>query len=148
MHVDYIGVEKGWAKVGGKCHYFKSKFERRWAEYLEFLMQAGEVIRWQYEPIEFWFAPIKRGTRSYKPDFLVATNEDGKARFFWHECKGYLAQKDITKFRRMAKYHSDQEIILVMMQLTGKRNKPLLDKAAKYVHRIIDGGKILRGLGL
>ncbi len=50
--------------------YFRSRWERNWARYLNFLVQHGEITGWEYEPKTFWFHKIKRGTRSYKPDFI------------------------------------------------------------------------------
>lgn len=133
-----------WATIGGKTHYFRSKLEQRWALLLEIWKAGGTIEDWQYEPKTFWFEKIRRGVRSYKPDFLV-TLPDGSTE--WHECKGYIHQKDCTKFHRMAKYYPDEKMVLVMQTVT-KKNMQKVNKAVARGGRLIEGGKELRKLGL
>lgn len=143
--------EQFWATVGWQRHWWRSRFEWRWAQYLEMLKTAGEVIRWNYESKKFEFQGIRSGTVFYLPDFLVwYVNED----ILWHETKGHLIQKDVTKFRRMQKYHPDERIILVMQNIPksktkkNARKRELLKKAEQYVERIIDGTEQLKKVGL
>ena len=145
--------KQGWSEVGGKTIWFRSGFEVRWARYLEFLKQASEFYLWQYEPKKFEFEGIRSGTVFYTPDFLVHYENN---KVYWHECKGYLQQKDLTKWRRMKKYYPCEKIILVMQRIpsynnrskSAKRTKILLEKASRCVERVIDGSEILKKVGL
>lgn len=147
---EYVGVQKGWAVVGGQTCYFKSKLEHRWAQYLELLKGLGEIVSWSYEPRKFEFKAIRSGTVFYTPDFLVLYGAPYKPDCCWHEVKGHLTNKDITKFRRMAKYYPDEKIILVMQTVPKKYNekKRKIGNAQKYVERIMEAEKILRKVGL
>lgn len=146
LSVEYRGVEKGWATVGGKTCYFKSKLERRWAQYLELLNLLGEIHDWEYEPVKFEFGKIRSGTVFYTPDFWVST---GPMEHIWHEVKGHLTQKDVTKFRRMQKYHPNELLILVMQREPKKANAcRILGNAEKYVRRVIYAETLLKQFGL
>lgn len=58
-------------------------------------------IKFEFEPKVFYF-PIKRGTKSYTPDFFVpSTNE-------WIEIKGYLDDKSKIKIKRFKKYYPEE----------------------------------------
>ena len=58
-------------------------------------------IEFLFEPHVFSF-PIKRGTRSYTPDFfLVKSNE-------WIEVKGYFDEKSRIKLKRFKKYYPEE----------------------------------------
>jgi len=90
--------------------FVRSSWEANYARYLTFLVGLGEIQGWEYEPETFEFDAIKRGTRSYTPDFKV-TNLDGAVEY--HEVKGWLDPKSNTKLKRMARYHPDITIILI-----------------------------------
>jgi hypothetical protein len=77
------------------------------------LQEHGEIESWEYEPDTFWFDGVKRGTRSYTPDFKVHY-PDGSV--VYHEVKGYMDQRSATKLKRMAKYHPDVRVILIDSQ--------------------------------
>lgn len=100
-----------WASVGG-CDpiFFRSSWEYYYAIFLEKLKSEGKISGWKHEPKCFWFEGIKRGVRSYLPDFCV-THLDGSEE--WAEVKGYYDSKSRTKMKRMAKYHPDVRIRLV-----------------------------------
>lgn len=103
-------AQAGWYDIGGKHIYFRSQFERRYAKLLQLMKESGEIQDWEYEADEFWFENIRRGVRSYKPDFKV-TGKDGK---IWYvETKGYLDSKSKTKLKRMAKYYPHIDLRLV-----------------------------------
>lgn len=102
--------KQGWRTVGGRRIYFRSKWEMNYARYLEWLRERGEIKAWEYEPTTFWFEAIKRGTRSYTPDFRV-TERSGKV--VYHEVKGWMDARSKTKLKRMAKYHPEVEILLI-----------------------------------
>ena len=102
--------KQGWATVGGKKHFFRSGWEVEYAQYLEILKKYKKIKEWEYEPITFWFEPIKRGTRSYLPDFRITeTNGD----IVYHEVKGYLDSKSKTKLKRMKKYYPEIKLYLI-----------------------------------
>ena len=91
--------------------YFRSMWEANYARYLNFLKAHGEIFKWEYEADTFWFEEIKRGTRSYTPDFKIWTAEDATP--YYEELKGWMDQKSKTKLFRMAKYYPDIKIILI-----------------------------------
>lgn len=88
--------------------YFRSAWEANYARYLNWLKARGEIEDWQYEPTTFWFEAIKRGVRSYKPDFLIFE----KATSYFVEVKGWMDAKSATKLKRMKKYHPTVEVRL------------------------------------
>lgn len=100
---------KGWLEIGGKRHYYKSRWEANWACYCEFRKKRGEIADWHYEPDTFEF-PVKRGVTQDTPDFRI-TLENGKV--FYEEVKGYLDAKSKTRLNRMKKYHPDVELNVV-----------------------------------
>lgn len=100
----------GWRTIGGKRNYYRSRWEANYARYLEFLKRAGAVLEWRHEPRTFWFEGIRRGVRSYLPDFEVVY-PGGRTEY--HEVKGWFDPKSRTKLRRMAKYHPDVVVRVV-----------------------------------
>jgi hypothetical protein len=101
---------QGWVTVGGKKHYFRSLWEVDYACYLNILRKYKRIKEWEYEPQTFWFEKIKRGTRSYLPDFRI-TDQDGSQYFV--EVKGYYDKKNLTKLRRMKKYYPEVKLLMV-----------------------------------
>jgi hypothetical protein len=99
-----------WATIGGKQIFFRSSWEYYYAIFLEKLKQENKIIDYRHEPKTFWFNEIKRGVRSYLPDFCV-THLDGSEE--WAEVKGYFDSKSQTKMKRMAKYYPEVKIRLV-----------------------------------
>ena len=95
---------KGWYTSGDRKYYLKSSWELAYAKYLDSELANGTIKWWEYEPDTFWFERIKRGVRSYTPDFKVE-HLDGKVEY--HEVKGYLDSKSKTKLNRMRIYHPD-----------------------------------------
>lgn len=100
----------GWREIGGKRNFYRSRWEANYARWLEWLKQRGEIKDWQHEPETFWFEAIKRGVRSYKPDFRVWEN-DGTS--LLHEVKGYMDARSKTTLKRMAKYHPAEKIMVI-----------------------------------
>lgn len=90
--------------------FFRSRWEANYARFLNLLAARGEIDRWEYEPDTFWFEKIKRGVRSYTPDFKVWLH-DGS--FYYVEVKGWMDAKSKTKLRRMKKYHPKVDLRLV-----------------------------------
>src|SRR5574338_782510 len=87
---------KGWITVGGKEFHYKSQWEKNYAKFLQFLKEKNQIQDWEYEPKTFWFENIKRGVRSYLPDFKVI-NLDGS--HYWVEVKGYMDARSKTKIK-------------------------------------------------
>jgi len=90
--------------------YVRSSWEANYARYLNWLVSIGEIVKWEYEPDVYEFHEIKRGTRSYIPDFKVY-NKDGSVEY--HEVKGWMDQKSRTKLKRMAKYYPEIKVVLI-----------------------------------
>lgn len=107
----YSRTQKGWAEFsGGKRYYLKSGWELRYANFLETLLKGKAIKSWTYEEDTFWFEAIKRGVRSYTPDFKV-TYEDGAVEY--HEVKGWMNKKSATKLKRMRIYYPDVKMVLI-----------------------------------
>lgn len=100
----------GWREIGGRRIYFRSRWEANYARYLEWLKQHGEIVDWNHEPETFWFDKIKRGVRSYLPDFRVFEN-DGSSNL--HEVKGWMDSRSKTTLARMGRYHPQETIIVI-----------------------------------
>lgn len=119
--------KQDWAEIGGKRNFYRSRWEYRYALYLEFMKTHGHIADWEHEPETFWFEGIRRGTNNYKPDFRVRFNS-GNVEYF--EVKGYMDKKSQTKIKRMAKYHPD-----VVLRVVGKEwfkaYSPILKRAIK-----------------
>ena len=118
----------GWFELGGKRYYYRSMWERNYARYLEFLKQRGDILEWTYEPKTFWFESIKRGVRSYLPDFFI-TNPDGTEEY--HEVKGWMDAASKTKIKRMKKYYPEITLIVI--------DSKQYNKLKKLMNRIIVG---------
>jgi len=103
----------GWREIGGYRKFYRSRWEANYARYLQWLKERGEIQDWKHEPETFWFEAIKRGVRSYLPDFRVWEN-NGETPL--HEVKGWMDDRSKTVLKRMAKYHPDQRIIVIREQ--------------------------------
>lgn len=91
--------------------FFRSSWEANYARYLNFLIAQGHLYKWEFEPDTFWFESIKRGVRSYLPDFKLWDSRDSDP--YYIEVKGWMDGKSKTKLSRMAKYYPDIKLILV-----------------------------------
>lgn len=103
-------VNSGWFPKDGKFLFMRSSWELNYAHYLNFLVQQRKISKWEYEVDTFWFDKIKRGVTSYKPDFKVY-NVDNTIEY--HEVKGHMDNKSITKLKRMKLYHPTIKIVLI-----------------------------------
>lgn len=136
-------------EIGGRTIRFKSQTEVNFAMVLERLREAGAIVSWDYEPKEFWFEGIKRGRVSYKPDFLavwadhIHNDETPGEVYYETKCSGGLKQVDVTKYHRMAIYHPDVKLVLVLPRSPSQgnsksaiRQRILLENAEKYIDHV------------
>lgn len=106
----YKHIQAGWYIDGDIRIWVRSKWERNYCHYLEWLKQLGEIQDWAYEPDEFEF-PIKRGTRFYKPDFRITNNDDNSIEY--HEVKGHWTGKAKTQVKRFRKYYPELKLVII-----------------------------------
>ncbi len=133
-----------------KGYLLKSNAEYSFALLLDRLMEAegdGRVIEWHYENESFVFDDIKFGTRQYRPDFTVKW---GSGEWVVYEIKaGYMRQKDITKYKRMANRYPEIKLVLVVAKIPARgKYKNYIDSAKKYVDHIWQVGEDYRRLGI
>jgi hypothetical protein len=95
---------------------------------MKLLESDDRVVSWEYEKHTFWFEAIRRGVRSYTPDFRVAY-PDGH--YEWHEVKGWMDGRSKTALARMAKYHPQETLILI--------REPQYREIQRKVGGLIDG---------
>ena len=103
----YSKGKKGTISIGGKVFFARSSWEANIAAYFEFLKSKEEIKEWEHEPNTFWFLEIKRGVRSYLPDFLITRNDGTQ---YYEEVKGWMDNKSKTKLNRMRIYYPNIEI--------------------------------------
>ncbi|GAA4392052.1 hypothetical protein [Hymenobacter koreensis] len=99
----------GWREIGKNRKYYRSAWEANYARVLQWLLEQGQILDWDHEVETFWFEGIKRGVRSYLPDFRVKLL-DGSIEF--HEVKGWMDSRSVTTIKRMAKYHPHIKLIV------------------------------------
>lgn len=109
--------------------YVRSSWEANFARYLNWLISMGQIKKWEYEPDTFWFDSIKRGVRSYTPDFKVWESLDAVP--YYIEVKGWMDAKSKTKLKRMAKYFPQ-----VRVEVVAQRQ---YQQIAASVGRLISG---------
>ncbi len=91
--------------------FFRSSWEANYARYLNLLIKLKVVERWEFEPETFWFLDIKRGVRSYLPDFRVWYRGDKLP--IYVEIKGYFDPKSKTKIKRFKKYYPQHKLEVI-----------------------------------
>lgn len=106
----YSHSKRGYYQIGSKKMYFRSLWEANYALYVDYLQKTGKIKKWEFEVDTFWFNNIKRGVRSYLPDFKITNNDES---IEYHEVKGYMDSKSITKLKRMKKYYPNIKIVLI-----------------------------------
>lgn len=106
----YSRCKRGYYEIPGRGSvYFRSKWEANYALYLQFMVNNGQILSWEYESQTFEF-PVKRGCRFYTPDFLVINPDKSKE---YHEVKGWMDKKSKTKIKRMRIYHKEEKLVLI-----------------------------------
>lgn len=117
----YTKYLRGTYNINGKDIFFRSKWEANYALYLDFLIKQKHIISWAYEPQIFYFESIKRGCRSYTPDFKVIIQNG----YEWHEVKGYMDDKSKTKLNRMRIYYPNEIVKLITKDTYNDIHKKL-----------------------
>ena len=141
LRIDYNNVPTE-AMIGGKRYKFRSKLECNWAMYLQFLKESGEIYDWRYEQTKFLFPDETIGAKQFLVDFDVLNND---WTLEYHETKGFLQGKDVTKFKRVAKYRPEVKITLIMCGKSKKQSTlNRLRQINKYAERIIYAPDIFR----
>lgn len=138
IHREFKNVQVH-ATVGFHDCCFRSKFEHKWAKYLQWLLENEQIDDWMFEQQTFHFPDETRGPHHYLPDFRVVES-DGT--IVWQECKGWHDGKTNAKFQRMAKHYPDEVCELVLMNLRGNASRREI--ARRYTRRIIDASEIFR----
>ena len=129
------------ATVGGQTYDFKSLFEWHWAQYLQILVNSGEITGWQYEPQTFHFGDVLSAPVKYTPDFhIFGAGSDPN---YWQETKGHHDGPTNSKLKRMATHYPD-EIMELVLQGFSKKTAARRDVAERFTRRVMDGKKILR----
>ena len=90
--------------------FFRSGWEANYARYLNLLIARKVILSWEYEAETFWFEKIRRGVRSYTPDFKI---RETIAKTYFVEVKGWMDPKSATKLKRMKKYYPHIEVRVV-----------------------------------
>jgi hypothetical protein len=103
-------ANQNWHEIAGRRIFFRSGWEYKYALYLQMLKEDAQIKEWEHEPQTFWFEEIRRGTRSYLPDFKI-TKFDGS--HYWVEVKGYFDRKSLTKIKRFRKYYPEERLLIV-----------------------------------
>ena len=122
----YKNVRSGWyTRADNRKIWCRSSWEKDYSAYLDWLVSLGEIKGWEYEPEEFEFHAIKRGTRFYKPDFRVVDN-NGDVEY--HEVKGRWTAKAKTQVKRFRKYYPQHKLVIIDADVYNaiKRQKALI----------------------
>lgn len=118
----YNRSKQGHYDINGKDFFFRSSWEANYALYLDFLIKQEKILSWEFEKDVFWFEKIKRGVRSYLPDFKVVNLD---ASIEYHEVKGWMDDKSRTKLKRMSIYHPQVKLVLIDKEPYGEIKKKL-----------------------
>lgn len=102
--------KSGWRTIGGKSHFFRSRWEANYARYLESLKRSEKIVDWMHEPETFWFTGATEGPFSYLPDFLVIEHGGG---IVYVEVKGWMDDRSIKTIRKMGEYYSRHTLIVI-----------------------------------
>lgn len=107
---NFNNIKRAWHNINGHDIFFRSAWEYNYCLYLEYLVKHNYIKSWEYEKDIFWFENIRRGVRSYTPDFKVTNNNDT---IEYHEVKGWMNAKSITKLNRMRIYYPAIKMVLI-----------------------------------
>lgn len=86
------------AKATGSQDRYRSDLERRYARHLEARRLAGQIKRWDFEPVKLRLA----GLTFWQPDFRVIALDDTEE---YHETKGFMREDANVKLKVAAEMH-------------------------------------------
>lgn len=109
MSAPIVNSKADWRTIGEQTKYFRSAWEANYARWLQYQLEHKMIASWQHEPETFWFPEIKRGVRSYLPDFRIV-RADGS--IFFAEVKGFMDSKSLTKLKRFKRFYPSNEIVV------------------------------------
>ncbi len=104
----YSRCISGWSEIGGKRCFFRSNWERIYAEYLERLKLCGIIQDWAYELDVIEFPENELNLVFHRPDFVV-THYWGKE---YHEVKGIMDAKSLLKIKLTRQLRPDTPILV------------------------------------
>ncbi len=127
------------ATVGGKEYTYKSRtLELPFAQYLQFMKEAGQIKEWWYEQTTFDFpqAYIK-----WVVDFDVRNNDDT---FEFYECKGFMDKADVCR-KLYALRDNRPEVKMTLVFQDKKQMGRLTRRAAACCKRVCLLKEITKG---
>lgn len=110
----------------------RSSWEANYARYLNTLVLEGKIKSWEYEPETFWFDKIKRGCRSWLPDFRVTLDDDSVE---YHEVKGWMYPRAKTALKRMRIHHPKIKVVLIDQKRYLELEKEVSSRIPLWEHR-------------
>lgn len=135
--------------IDGRQFKFKSQIERKWALYLQILLELGAIDFWDYETTTFEFNERYRIKRQYTPDFEIReTIDHGLKQKVFHEVKTALRQTDIRRFKLMAADFPMETMVLILPSCRTGRQSILRGNALKYVKRVVFANPIFNKMGI
>lgn len=108
--------------------YVRSSWEANVAQWLNWRIEHGEILRWEYE-IDLFEFPVKRGSKFYTPDFKVWTSESS---YYYIEVKGYMDQPSRTKLKRMGIYFPKERVEVLGREEYRELEKQFRDKLPNW----------------
>lgn len=105
----YDRIKRGSAADLGGTH-FRSSWERNVARWLNWRIEQGEVVSWEFEPHRFTFPGVLRGPGGYTPDFRLVL-PDGSVE--WLEVKGRELPADRSKWKRMKQFYPEVKLTVL-----------------------------------
>lgn len=124
-------------EIDGQPYRFKSRMEYRFALYLEWLRQNGDIMWWSYEPQTFEWTNQKGNKVQYRPDFKVL-EKTGVApcgmiecKRMWYEIKGYMTAAAKSKLKGFEKHYPNEKLVLI--------DAPWFIKNAKKLKGLVPG---------
>lgn len=108
--------------------YVRSSWEANVAQWLNWRVEQGEIVRWEYE-IDLFEFPVKRGSKFYTPDFKVWTSETA---YHYIEVKGYMDQPSRTKLNRMRIHFPNERVDILGREEYRELEKQFRDKLPNW----------------
>lgn len=134
--------------IDGRQFKFKSQIERKWALYLQRLLELGAIEFWDYESKTFEFKERYRKRRIYTPDFVIREKFQGLMQTVYHEVKTALRQTDVMRFKLMAADFPMVNMVLVLPSCRTGRQAILRGNALKYVERVVYCNPLFNKMGI